>query len=76
LFSIALSMYTSLNVRVQVWNSYKTTGKIIGLYILNCIGLENKQDDLWFSRRWLWRVPSSGIKEPSSYLTGNKWRLR
>jgi hypothetical protein len=33
------------------------------------------QRDWSFSRRWLWRMPSSGILKPSSYLTGDILRL-
>jgi hypothetical protein len=29
-----------------------------------------------FSRRWLWRMPSSWIWKPGLYLTGNTLRLR
>jgi hypothetical protein len=32
--------------------------------------------DLRFLRRWLWRMTSSGIYNPSSYLTGDTLRLR
>jgi hypothetical protein len=34
LFSNTLSLWSSLNVRDQVSHPYRTTGKIIGLYIL------------------------------------------
>jgi hypothetical protein len=42
LFSISLSLRSYLSVRVQVSHSYKTTGKIIFLYILVFICLDRK----------------------------------
>jgi hypothetical protein len=37
LFSNTLSLYSSLNVKDQVSHPYRTTGKIIVLYILICM---------------------------------------
>jgi hypothetical protein len=38
-------------------------------------GLEDALQELRFSQRRLGRMPSTGMKEPSSYLTGNTLRL-
>jgi hypothetical protein len=45
LFSNTLSMCTSLNVRDQVSHPYRTTGKIIILYILIFMFLGSRGED-------------------------------
>jgi hypothetical protein len=49
LFSNILSLCTSLSVRDQVSHPYKTTGRIMVLYILNFTFLDSRQDEkrLW-----------------------------
>ena len=53
LFSNTLSLRSSLNVSDQVSHSYKTTRKIIILYVLIFIFLDSKLDDKRFSSEWL-----------------------
>jgi hypothetical protein len=45
LFSNTISLCSSLNVRVQVLHPYRTTGKIIVLYILIFIFLDSSRED-------------------------------
>jgi hypothetical protein len=49
LFSNTLSLCRSLNVRNQVSHPYKTTGKIMVLYILTFTFLDSRREDkrLW-----------------------------
>jgi hypothetical protein len=49
LFANTLSLCSSLNVRDQVSHPYRTTGKIIILYILNGMFLDSRREDkrLW-----------------------------
>jgi hypothetical protein len=49
LFSNTLSLFPSLNVRDQVSHSYKTTGRIMVLYILTFTFLDSRREDerLW-----------------------------
>ena len=52
LFSNTLSLRTSLNVSDQVPHPYKTTYKIIVLYIYNFVFLDNKLEDKRFCTKW------------------------
>ena len=52
LFSNTLSLCFSLNVSDQVPHPYKTTGKIIFLYILIVQGLGSKLEDKRFCPEW------------------------
>jgi len=52
LFSNTLSVCSSLNVRHQISQPHKTTGKIIFLYILTFIFLANKLEDKRFCTEW------------------------
>jgi hypothetical protein len=49
LFSNTVSLFSSLNVRDQVSHSYKTTGRIMVLYILTFTFLDKRREDkrLW-----------------------------
>jgi hypothetical protein len=60
LFSNALSLCSSLNVRDQVSHPYKTTGRIIALYILTVKFLDSRRED-----RRLWQPEIS----PFNYST-------
>jgi hypothetical protein len=45
LFSNTLKQCSSLKVTDQISHPYKTTGKVIGLYILIRMFLDNRQED-------------------------------
>jgi hypothetical protein len=51
-FSNTLNLRSSLNVSGQVLHPYKTTGKIIFLYILMSIFFDSKLEDTKFCTEW------------------------
>jgi hypothetical protein len=52
LFSNTLNLCSSLNVRDQVWQPYRTTGNIIVLYILIFTFFYNRREDKKFWTEW------------------------
>jgi hypothetical protein len=52
LFSNTINLYSSVNVRDQVSHPYKTTGKIIDLYILIFTFLGSRREDKRFWTEW------------------------
>jgi phosphate starvation-inducible membrane PsiE len=52
LLSDTLSLCSSLNVRDQVSHPYRTTGKIVVLYILTFMFLDSRREDKRFWPEW------------------------
>jgi len=82
LFSNTLSLLSSLNASNLVSHSYKTTDKIIVLYILIFIFLDNKLEDKKFSTKWQQAFPDFNLLLISSWtefgsfgLIPNIWTL-
>jgi hypothetical protein len=61
LFSNTLSLRSSLNVSYQVSHPYKTTDKIIFLYILIFIFLDSKLEDKTYCTKWLETFPEFNV---------------
>jgi hypothetical protein len=57
LFSNALSLCSTLNVRDHVSNPYRTTGKIIVLYILFCTFFNSRPEKRRFWTEWDQALP-------------------
>jgi len=66
LFSYTLSLYSSLNISDQVSHTYKTTGKIIFLYILILVFLGRKLGDIRFCTKLLQAFPDFNLLQISS----------
>jgi hypothetical protein len=58
LFSNTLSLYSSLSLRDQVSHPYKSTGRIMVLYILTFTFLDSRRDEICSHLPHFWR-PSS-----------------
>jgi hypothetical protein len=50
--NILISLCSSLNVRDQVSHPYRTTGKIIVLYVLIFMFFDSRKEDRWFWTKW------------------------
>ena len=68
LFSNTLNLCSSLNISNQVSQPYKTTGKIIVLYISNFKFLESKLEDKRFSTKWQQEFPVFNLFLISSWI--------
>jgi hypothetical protein len=61
LFSNILSLCSSLNVRDQVSHPYKTTDRIMVLYILTCTFLDSRREDNGFLTDWQQAFPEFSL---------------
>jgi hypothetical protein len=63
LFSKTLSQCSSLNVRDQVSHPYKTTGRIMILYILTFTFLNSRREHRRLWTAWSWAFPDFSLPE-------------
>ena len=68
LFTNTLSLRFSLNVSDQVSNPYKTTGKIMVLYIIIFIVFDSKLEDKRFCTDWKQAFPHFNLRLISAWI--------
>jgi hypothetical protein len=61
LISNTLSICSSLNVRDQVSHPYRTTGKIVAVYILIFMFLDSRREDESLRTEWLQVLPEFNL---------------